>query len=64
MKFSDWLSLKGLNDEAAAKLLDCHRATVSRLRRGKSMPDIDRMAQIHRVSDGAVTFESWAREAA
>ena len=60
MTFQQWLYRCGMNDSAAAELLDRNRAHISKLRRGKANPSYDLMVAVRDASGGKVSLDSWA----
>ena len=50
----------GLSDKEVASKINRNRATVSRYRRGKLVPDWPTIGRIKALSGGAVTERDWA----
>jgi transcriptional regulator with XRE-family HTH domain len=55
MKLSDYMSLRGLTDEALAKSVGVDRSAVTKWRRETMRPDWPSLAKLAEVTKGAVT---------
>jgi hypothetical protein len=60
MQLSDFMALRGLKDDDVAQAISRARATVSRYRRRKILPDWDTRERIKQFTDGSVTDQDWA----
>lgn len=65
MQLSDFMSARGLDDEAMAELVrkssgvSVDRSTISRIRRGKCRPSWDLIACLKSVSKGRVSADDF-----
>lgn len=59
MNLSDYMTAENLTDEAMAIRIGRSRTTISRLRRGKVLPDWDTMRAILDATNGAVTPDAF-----
>ncbi len=55
MQLSIYMAEKGLSDDDLAEMVGFDRSTISRVRRGKTRPSWDLIAELERVSRGFVT---------
>ena len=59
MHLADYMAVKGLNDEAVAEAIGCHRASVSRYRRRLERPKWQVVDRFQEWSAGAITPLDW-----
>jgi transcriptional regulator with XRE-family HTH domain len=59
MRLDEWMMAWGVGDVEFAAMLGLHRASVSRLRRGKREPSVALMREVAKLTDGAVTGNDW-----
>lgn len=59
MTLDEWMRLRGLGDAAVAVYAQVHRATVSKLRRGKKLPSARLMARFANLTNGKVSPNDW-----
>lgn len=61
MTFSAWMKKRKLKDAQAAELFGCHRAHISKVRRGVINPSFELAQRIYKESKGRVDLASWDR---
>lgn len=54
MKLHDYLTLKGITDEAFGRKIGCSQSQVSRIKRGVSKPSLGLIERIALATGGAV----------
>lgn len=59
MKLADWMARKRINDTKVAALVNCDRATINRVRRGKHRPSWRLIDAIREISKGQVSARDW-----
>jgi transcriptional regulator with XRE-family HTH domain len=59
MHLSDFMSERGLSDEAVADAVGRNRVSVSRWRRRLVRPDWEAIEAIKAFTDGSVTADDW-----
>lgn len=55
MKLADWMEKQKIDDEAFGAMVDAHRVTISRIRRGINQPSWDLAGRITEATKGKVT---------
>ena len=60
MHLAAFMTEAGLSDAEVAQKINRNRATVSRYRRGKLVPDWPTIGRIKAITGGAVTERDWA----
>jgi len=60
MTLSDWMSHKGLDDASLGELVGRDRTRISRIRRGLSLPSFELFRELHKLSKGKLTPDSFS----
>jgi hypothetical protein len=55
-----WMDEASLKDEDVAAMVDRDRSSISRFRRGVTLPDYDLMLVFETISGGVVALSTWA----
>lgn len=59
MKLSDWCEAREISYRQLALWMGVHNATAWRWIQEKAIPSPERVAQIERITEGAVTLQDW-----
>lgn len=59
MRLSEYLKVKGMTHEDFARRVDVSVSYVTYLVQGKRKPSFDLLVNIHKETDGAVTFNDF-----
>lgn len=63
MTLEDFKRARGLTDDALAQLLGLDRSSVTKIRRGKSLPSLTIIKRIRVITGGLVTGDEWINRA-
>jgi transcriptional regulator with XRE-family HTH domain len=59
MTLEDFKRAQGLTDDGLAQLLGLDRSSVTKIRRGKSLPSLTIIKRIRVITGGLVTGDEW-----
>lgn len=61
MKLSEWLKSRNMKQTELARKLGISSSMVSKLSRGKRVPSLELIQEIHRQTGGRVGLKDWSR---